>query len=153
MSAEERRRMLEQLPLDADAGRYDADQMMTWEQVVEMSRNGVEFGGHTMTHPLLVYETDEAVEREVRECKQTVEEKLGRKVRGFAYPNGDWNDRVRRKVADAGYACAFTTERGWHRPGQDRFTIRRLLVHEGNVTGFTGKFSPAVFNLTLTGWR
>ena len=142
------------LPSEENSHSSDeVDSMLTWDQVIEMSRNGVEFGAHTVSHPLLSYETDTTVERELRISKQTLEEKLGKKVRAFAYPNGDWDERVRRWVKQVGYQSALTTRPGWHRFGQDRYTIRRILLHEGNVTGPDGQFSPATLNLTLAGWH
>jgi peptidoglycan/xylan/chitin deacetylase (PgdA/CDA1 family) len=126
-----------------------ADRMLSWDEVTEMSQGGIEFGAHTVTHPLLPYEDEATIEREVREAKVTLEEKLKKRVRAFAYPNGDWNPRARESVAAAGYECAFTTQQGWYQRGQDPYTIHRILLHEGNVTGRNGEFSPAMFALTL----
>lgn len=129
-------------------GGSSVDRMLSWDQVREMSRAGVEFGAHTVTHPLLPFEDDATLEHELHDAKLIIEQKLQKRVRAFAYPNGDWNAGIRKRVAAAGYDCAFTTEPGWRRPGQDPYTIHRILVHEGNVTGHTGKFSPAMFTLT-----
>lgn len=117
-----------------------------------MSQSGVQFGAHTATHPLLVYEEDSVVQRELLESKLAVEAKLGTEVRAFAYPNGNWDRRVRSFVEQAGYQCAFTTERGWHGPLDDPYSISRIMIHEGVVTGRTGRFSPAMFELRLSGW-
>ena len=153
MPAEKRRLLLERLlPAENSGDADEADSMLTWNQVIEMSRDGVEIGAHTVSHPLLSYENDPTVEHELSISKQTLEQKLGRKVRAFAYPNGDWDDRVRCWVEQVGYECAFTTKPGWHDCGEDPYTIRRILLHEGNVTGRNGQFSPAMFSLALAGW-
>lgn len=131
----------------------DVDMMMDWDQVAEMSRNGIEFGAHTVNHPLLTYEDNATVDQELRLCKEELEAKLAKKVRAFAYPNGDWDERVRQAVKRANYECAFTTRPGWHAAGEDPYAIRRILLHEGNVTGYGGEFSPAVFNFTVAGWN
>lgn len=128
------------------------DAMLSWEQALEMSRAGVEIGAHTVSHPLLTYEEPDVVERELKVSKQVLEEKLGKQVRAFAYPNGDWNEQVRKKVEDAGYQWAFTTHPGWHGARENSRTISRLLLHEGNITTRDGEFSPAMLNLTLEGW-
>jgi peptidoglycan/xylan/chitin deacetylase (PgdA/CDA1 family) len=125
------------------------DKMMTWEQVRAMRNDGVDFGSHTHTHPLLTYENDEAIEKELRVARQALEERLGLLARAFAYPNGTWDARVREHVKRTGYECAFTTERGWSRPDEDPYSIRRVLLHEGAVTGFGGRFSPAMLLWTL----
>lgn len=155
MPAEQRERMMSVL-LKAEGNgnrNREIDRMMTWHEVEEMSRDGIEFGSHTVTHPLLPFESDSAVTRELTESKGFLEMKLQKKVRAFAYPNGEYDDQVKKKVKEAGYDCAFTTRRGWHRFGGDLYAIRRIGVHEGNVTGPDGKFSPAMFSLRLTGWR
>ena len=133
-----------------DHGRMDG--MLTWDQAREMAQQGIEFGAHTVTHPLLTYEDDATVDREVRASREDVQRELGVAVCAFAYPNGDWDERVRQQVEHAGYALAFTTQKGWYRTGGDRLTVPRILLHEGNVTGWNGRFSPAMLNFTLTGW-
>lgn len=154
MQAKDRREALAKIVPDAAVklGKMDGDAMLTWDQVLVMYKGGVEFESHTATHPLLVYEDDQSVEYELRACKQALEKKLNRKVRAFAYPNGTWDERVRNAVEKAGYECAFTTERGVHRFGGDPYAMRRVLLHEGNITGLDGKFSPALLNLRLSGW-
>jgi len=149
----ERTKIISQLlppapPISAPAG---VDEMLTWEEVLVMSQQGTEFGAHTVTHPLLVYESDSELESEVRSSKQAIEDRLGTEVRAFAYPNGSWDERVRNRVEVAGFSCAFTTQRGWYSQGDDRFAIRRIMLHEGNITGPGGHFSPAVLSLRLLG--
>jgi peptidoglycan/xylan/chitin deacetylase (PgdA/CDA1 family) len=130
----------------------NVDSMMTWNQVIEMSRNGIEIGAHTVTHPLLTYENDSTVEHELRASKETLEEKVGKNIRSFAYPNGDCDPRVRRYVEQAGFLCALSTRPGWYSRREDPYTIRRILVHEGILTGSDGRYSPAMLSLALTCW-
>ncbi len=155
MPIEQRERHLRRIlgPEAGDGKSGENDAMLTWSQVAEMSREGVEIGAHTVNHPLLVYEDNETVERELEESKRAIEERLRKPVRAFAYPNGDWDERVRSGVVRAGYLCAFTTRTGWFRPEGDFHTIPRILLHEGNVTGPGRKFSVAMLDLTLAGWR
>lgn len=138
---------------NGDGAKPDADAMMTWEQVIEIARRGVEIGSHTETHPLLTYEDDATVARELQMSRQLLAGKLGADVRAFAYPNGDWDPRVRESVVRAGYSCAFTTETGCYESGGDRYGIPRFLLHDGNVTGLGGRFSRAMTSMTLAGWR
>jgi peptidoglycan/xylan/chitin deacetylase (PgdA/CDA1 family) len=128
------------------------DAMLTWSQVREMCKDGIEFGSHTHTHPLLSHEDQTTAEQEIVIPRDVLREQAGIRVRTFAYPNGDWNHAVRSAVERNGYECAFTTRSRWYRRGEDRFAIPRILLHEGNVTGFTGKFSESVLSLTLAGW-
>ena len=140
------------LPDNAQSSGEEIDAMLTWDQAREMSDAGIEMGAHTVSHPLLTCEDGTCVARELQESKQTLEQELGKIVRAFAYPNGDWNERIREQVSQAGYGCAFTTRPSWHARGDNRYTISRLLLHEGNITARGGEFSPAMFDLTLAGW-
>jgi peptidoglycan/xylan/chitin deacetylase (PgdA/CDA1 family) len=151
MPAQRRGQILQRvIPARAVAEQKETiDSILTWEQVRAMRNDGVDFGSHTHTHPLLTYESDEAIERELRVARQALEERLGLPARAFAYPNGTWDARVREHVKRTGYECAFTTERGWSRPDEDPYSIRRVLLHEGAVTGFGGRFSPAMLLWTL----
>jgi peptidoglycan/xylan/chitin deacetylase (PgdA/CDA1 family) len=155
MPAKERQLALAKIMPQAGDGAQnnEGDAMLTWDEVLAMHRGGIEFESHTVTHPLLVYEDDQSVQFELLDCKQALEEKLNQKVRALAYPNGTWDARVRNAAEKAGYICAFTTERGLHREGGDPYAIPRIMLHEGNVTGMRGKFSPAILSLRLSGWR
>lgn len=75
---------------DEEAGR-PSFRMMTADQIVEWSRNGIEFGGHTRAHPELTFKTDESVEEEVRRCKEDLARLLGEPPVSFAYPFGSFN--------------------------------------------------------------
>jgi len=155
MPGDDRSRLLKSLLLSDQPNEQTdgSDQMMNWDEAAELSRSGVEMGAHTVTHPLLTHENSATVRQEVRLSKETLEEKLTVKVRAFAYPNGDWNEKVREEVVQAEFRCAFTTRHGWHEHGGDLFAIPRVTLHEGKVTGLDGKFSPAMFSLTLARWR
>lgn len=128
------------------------DAMLSWEEASALEKAGIAIEAHTVSHPLLVFEDEATVRRELADCKVTLEKKLGKKVRALAYPNGSWNERVRGLTREAGYDCAFTTDLGWYGSGEDAFSIRRVMLHEGRVTGWRGKFSPAVTALRLLGW-
>ncbi|MGH9508343.1 MAG: polysaccharide deacetylase family protein [Terriglobales bacterium] len=149
MPAQRREQILAPVLADAGCADRNGDSMMTWDQVQTMSREGIPFGAHTVTHPLLTYEEPADVERELTAAKAKIESVLGRPVEAFAYPNGDWNPAVRQAVEAVGYRCAFQVRRGWHSPGDDIFSIRRVFIHDGAVAGWNGEFSPAVFHWTV----
>ena len=154
MPTERRNAILDRMP-PAEGNpncREEVDAMLTWDQAREMSDAGVEIGAHTVSHPLLSYEDEASGERELKLSKQTLEEKLGKRIRAFAYPNGDWNERVRKQVEETGYLCAFTTRPAWYDHDENPYTISRVLLHEGNITAQDGDFSPAMLDLTLAGW-
>lgn len=151
LPARNRSLFLEPWLAQADSTDGSPDEMITWEEAAKLESEGVAIEAHTVSHPLLVYEDEPTVNQELAKSKSMLEEKLKKKIRAFAYPNGSWNDRVRQQVRMAGYQCAFTTIPGWHSQGEDPYTIRRIMLHEGKVTGLRGEFSPAVMALRLSG--
>ncbi|HWQ72091.1 MAG TPA: polysaccharide deacetylase family protein [Desulfitobacteriaceae bacterium] len=88
---------------------------MSWDQLQELQDKGWQIEGHTLSHPYLVKDKlgSAEVKRELREAKNILEKRLGRSVRFFAYPYGDYNADIVQEVKEAGYLMAFTTERGW----------------------------------------
>jgi peptidoglycan/xylan/chitin deacetylase (PgdA/CDA1 family) len=102
--------------------------MLTWEQVREMKKGGIEFGGHTVTHPFVSRLTSEEAQWEMAECKRRIEDELQDHVDYFAYPNGreedfgQWNKQV---LATAGYKAAMTTIWGLNDASTDPMELRR----------------------------
>jgi peptidoglycan/xylan/chitin deacetylase (PgdA/CDA1 family) len=154
MPAKRRDAILDRMvpPEGSEDTSSDVDTMLTWEQVRELSEAGVDLGAHTVTHPLLSYEDEGSIERELSVSKEDIEKRLGKTVRAFAYPNGDWNEVVREKTAKGGFECAFTTNPAWYCRRENPYSVSRILLHEGNITAQDGKFSPAMLDLTLAGW-
>lgn len=99
---------------------------ITWQQAIEMDRAGVEIGSHTMTHPILPQVGDEQLRRELQQSRERLEEKLGRTVDTFCYPNGDNDARVLCEVERAGYQCAVTCEIGLNQLGGNPLALRRI---------------------------
>jgi peptidoglycan/xylan/chitin deacetylase (PgdA/CDA1 family) len=82
---------------------------MTWNEIKELSDHGIEIGGHTWTHAFLPDLPDEQLREELAGSRSLLEQKIGRPVNTFAYPNGleeDVTERVRDAVAAAGYEAA-----------------------------------------------
>jgi peptidoglycan/xylan/chitin deacetylase (PgdA/CDA1 family) len=105
-----------------------------WRQAREMDANGVEIGSHTVTHPILTRIDDRRLEWELKESRARLEARLKRRIEHFCYPNGDYDERVRSAVAQAGYDSAVTTVSGLNDAGEDRLSLRRIhtesdLVH------------------------
>jgi peptidoglycan/xylan/chitin deacetylase (PgdA/CDA1 family) len=102
--------------------------LMSWEQAREMLTNGIELGGHTVSHARLPEITTDAARSEIADCKQTIEHELGVETKHFAYPYGLLSDQVRDMVAEAGYATACSTRPGPNRADTDPFVLRRIEV-------------------------
>ena len=97
---------------------------MPWDELEELAARGVAVESHTLSHPHLARLSDAELERELRESKQRIEDRLRRPCRFLAYPFGDDDARVHRAAERAGYAAAFTLP-GRQRP-LNRFALPRV---------------------------
>ena len=102
--------------------------LLSWGQAAELAVRGVEFGSHTLTHPQLPRLDDREQEREIRESREIIEDRLGRRVRFFCYPHGLYDDRCLPRVREAGYEAAVSDIRGANQAGTDALLLRRSLV-------------------------
>jgi peptidoglycan/xylan/chitin deacetylase (PgdA/CDA1 family) len=131
---------------------FEMHSTMTWDELQELSRQGVLFGSHTQTHQILTKLSADAVERELMDSKQTLGQRLGRPCFAFAYPNGNWSQEVRASVAKAGYTLAFRNVPGAWTADTDPLLIPRVNVWEGTVVNPLGRFSPIAFDYAVF-WR
>jgi peptidoglycan/xylan/chitin deacetylase (PgdA/CDA1 family) len=123
---------------------------LTWDMVGRMSGAGIAIGSHTKTHPLLTNETRGRVLDETSGSLRQLEERIGRKVACFSYPDGRFDHAVVRAVAAAGYQVAVTN--CTHRdPEHPWLTIPRLLLWERSSVDTRGRFSASVLSCQLSG--
>jgi len=62
---------------------------MGWDQVIEMSRSGMEIGSHTESHAILSSLKDDQLNHELCASKHKIESMIEKEVDVIAYPNGD----------------------------------------------------------------
>lgn len=125
-------------------------QSLTWPMMKELQQGGVTIGSHTRSHILLTNEAPARVDEEVIGSRRILEERLGKPIRHFAYPDGMFNAPAVRAVARAGYRCAFTS--CTHRDAQHPLlTIPRLLLWEGSCRDSFSSFSPAIMQCHVSG--
>ena len=88
-------------------GTYmDAPGFMTTDQVKELTKAGWEVGSHSMRHnTLTALEPDDQL-YEISRSRKYLEERLGVRVKSFAYPFGLSDDNIFEMVHNAGYTSA-----------------------------------------------
>lgn len=102
--------------------------MMAWADVPELEELGIEVGAHSHSHPELDTLRSSDVWEEVLRPKQLLEERLGHRVRSYAYPHGYSNARVRQYVAEAGYDSAAAVRNSFTSPMDNPYAVARLTV-------------------------
>lgn len=117
----------------------ESNDLMTWEQVREMSGKGVSFGSHGLRHNILPRLDSATRRKEIVGSLGILRRKTLRFSAFLSYPNGDWDDDSIRLAATAGYRGGVTTQVGYNRPGGNPFLLRRVGLHEEICS------SPALF--------
>ena len=108
--------------------------MLKWNQVLEMAKDrNIEFGSHGLNHIILSHcrNNDELV-KEICSSKKTLEQKLGRQVDYFAYPNGkpsDINQQAVHLLRQAGFKLAFSCIKGKISLQDDKFHLKRFPIN------------------------
>ena len=121
----------------------NSSSFITWDQLKELSGNGITLGSHTVTHSSLAYEEDSVIREELRDSKRALEQQIGKKVDTLAYPTGNFDERVAREASAAGYTTAVTTESRAVAPNTNPLFLPRIAIDNGVVNDAMGRFSAA----------
>lgn len=106
-------------------------QPLGWDQVRTMLDGGIEFGGHTVTHPILSLLPRDKQESEILLSRRRIQQETGALPTTFAYPNGsikDYTHETVHIVRQAGFQAACTTRKGSNRPGCDPLVLHRIGI-------------------------
>ena len=113
--------------------------MLTWDEIRFMHGQGISFGAHTVTHPILSKLPSHRALEELQQSKATIERELQAPVRTFAYPIGrreDYDEGTKRLVREVGYICALTTVPGTNMDNADPYELRRATPWDQDIAAF-----------------
>ena len=80
-------------------------QLMGWEDIIELKKNGVDFGCHTSQHvPLNQDMTITMLKKQIFDSKQLIDEKIG-DIDCIGYPYGSVNDDLVHYLLQVGFKC------------------------------------------------
>ncbi len=104
---------------------------MTVEQLQTCAHHPlITIGSHTISHPFLSECSLPEMENEISGSKRQLEELAGKPVDLFAYPTGDYDERVLLQVQRAGYRAAFAVDS--LKLGALRFEIPRVGLYSSD---------------------
>ncbi len=102
----------------------------SWSELREMADCGlVDIGSHTATHPILSSVSDEESLKELTQSRALIEERIGKPVSCFCFPNGmpgDFRPSQVRQVEQAGYKCSVVAQFGMVKVGSDPYQLPRI---------------------------
>jgi len=113
---------------------------ISWEQMREMSRHGVEFANHSLTHPFLLPRSSETkgewksrVVKEIEEAQKKLHKELGNSMNEnpklFSYPFGEYNQNIIKILKELEYV-GITQTSGVISSDTDLRTLPRFAMAE-----------------------
>lgn len=99
-------------------------------QLHEMKNKGWEIGSHTITHPLMIFLTEDELRYELEKSKDSLIS-LGFNVDNFAFPCGVCNEKIRKIAGEYYTFVRDTDDRNWKIP-LDRLRIGCYIVPSVN---------------------
>jgi peptidoglycan/xylan/chitin deacetylase (PgdA/CDA1 family) len=109
---------------------------LTWQQIKQMSDQGISFQAHTLSHISLPKASDEEIRKQLVKSKEALEWQLHKKVEYLAYPGGEYDQRVIQLTREAGYRAAFTVNFGRDKVNSTLYTLNRISIFGGGSHTF-----------------
>jgi len=111
--------------------------VMSWDELLGLDPKLITIGSHTVSHPMLSRCEAPQRELEIDHSQELLQQRLGRPVRHFCYPDADLDPDVVRRVQlryDSAVSCDG-------------------LIRPGGVDLFRLPRSPATDELSYFAWR
>ena len=124
--------------------QLEARRIATEDEIRSVDGRGVCVASHSKTHRNLPALADDDLDDELRGSKQTLEALLDREVEHFAFPSGDYDDRVVARLHESGYRWGWTTDPGFVETADLPFRIPRVLIDD--------RASDAVLSAKMSSW-
>ena len=119
--------------------------ILGWDALRQLAKEGVTMGVHTQTHPLMNRIAPDQMRSEAEGALHDLMREIGNILPVFAYPSGGFNATAIQVLEDLGFIAAFTTLRGINEVGKDhRLCLRRINVGQ--------RTSLAVLRAQLLSW-
>jgi peptidoglycan/xylan/chitin deacetylase (PgdA/CDA1 family) len=134
----------------SDCGEsFNGRKCLCWSEVRELIACGVRFGSHTVNHPKLRHLRWDHIKNEIKDSRNTLEDRTGTRVESFSYPyafpeeNSHFKLDLECCLADSGYTHGVTTMVGTANGSNNRFFLKRIPVNSHD--------DPALFQAKLEG--
>jgi len=115
----------------------DSNNVLGWESLRELSREGVTLAPHTRTHPMLNRVPHDLALDEILGSWEDLRDRIDCPIpRVLAFPAGGMNETARSALCELGFDLAFSTRRGINRlPSADPLALNRINVGRATTLG------------------
>ncbi len=125
---------------------------LSWEEIKEMSQNGITIGAHTEHHPILSRLSETEQREEIALSVDKIRSTIGH-CDHFAYPNGqrgDWNEVTKKILTELQIQYAWTTAGRRVQQTENPLELPRITIDTDNFNRFrslTGNVLPFLKSL------
>jgi len=124
-----------------DNNRLDYFDGISESKLIEMANDPlVTIGCHSISHPLMSQLSENEIEKELKESKKYLERVTGNRIDHFAYPSGDYNRLVLKKVKELEFKAAFGIDKV-QKIGHPKYEIPRIGIYDDNKYYLSAKLS------------
>jgi peptidoglycan/xylan/chitin deacetylase (PgdA/CDA1 family) len=123
-------------------------ELLEWDEISDMSSHGIDFGVHTMTHPILTELSSDKIAEEIIKSKLMIQNRLGKDSLFFAYPYGKLNSLVKGIVGDEFYG-ACSTDLGFATQKSDRYALPRIDMYYFSRNNLFSSIELPLFQIYL----
>lgn len=102
--------------------------LLSWSEIEEMHKYGIEFGSHTSTHPDLTRIPIRQAEQEIAHSKSKIQDYLGAEVKVFAYPCGKYNSKI-KEIVQKQFLGACSAKLGKVKTDCDLYMLNRIDMY------------------------
>lgn len=101
---------------------------LTWEQLRDMEKRGIELGSHTANHQPLTTLDEKKRGEELKLSKLLMEWNGLKTIFSFSYPNGAYDEKLPPLLKENEYLAAVTGEAGLNDMNTDPYLLHRINI-------------------------
>ena len=135
--------------INNERSSFKGKECMTWDEVRQLSRNGIIFGSHTVNHPQLKKLSKEEIKHEIKSSKEQIENEIGKAVESFSYPfafpeDKEFGINLKANLEKSGYVNGVSTIIGTANKGHNKYFYPRLPANaDDDIAFFEAKLQGA----------
>jgi peptidoglycan/xylan/chitin deacetylase (PgdA/CDA1 family) len=121
--------------------------ILSGSEIRNLAGEGFEIGSHSLSHSNLTRLAMNQVRNEIERSKGELENLIGKEVRTFCYPRGDYNHEIAELGKDAGYQAAVSLRPGNRNSITAIYTLYRIAIGPRDSIDYFRLVLSPLFNL------
>ncbi len=131
LSNADRLSLYNQIIASLDDVKAPSGLMMNWNDLKLIKSEQIEIGSHSMSHPLLAQlKSEKEMILEIKNSGLAIEKELGHFPKTISYPNGSYNETVKKIAKESGYQLGLAVNQQFYDDNKNNlFEIPRVELY------------------------